>query len=78
MEWRQTGNSVGLLPGEPWLAATALPPADRWPGDVPLWAQTARYGDRRQELGFIGMHADQEGVLKALRRALVTGKEYAP
>ena len=33
--------------------------------------------NRRQELGFVGMDADQEGVLKALRRALVTSKEYA-
>ena len=41
-------NQVGLLPGDPWLAVAALPPADRWPDDVPLWARTARYGDRRQ------------------------------
>lgn len=64
-----------LLPGEPWLQTT-LPVAE-WPTDVPHWALTAGHGDRRIELGLVGMDADPSRVRRVLRRALVTPEEFA-
>ena len=66
---------MDLLPGEPWLQAK-LPVAE-WPADAPRWARTAAHGDRRVELGLIGMDADVAAVRRALRRALVTKAEFA-
>ena len=66
----QVGNSMDLLPGEPWLT-TKLPVA-QWPTDVPRWARTAAHGDRRIELGLVGMDADVEAVRRVLSRALLT------
>ena len=65
---------MNLLPGEPWLEAK-LPVAD-WPAAIPQWARTAAHGDRRTELGMVGMDADPAAVRRALRRALVTEAEF--
>ena len=65
---------MNLLPGEPWLKAT-LPVAE-WPADAPRWARTAAHGDRRIELGLIGMDADVDQVRRVLSRALVTKAEF--
>ena len=66
---------MDLLPGEPWLT-TKLPVA-QWPTDVPRWARTAAHGDRRIELGLVGMDADVEAVRRVLSRALLTREEFA-
>ena len=65
---------MNLLPGEPWL--TAKLPVAEWPADAPRWARTAAHGDRRVELGLIGMDADLVTVRRILRRALVTKAEF--
>ena len=72
----QVGNSVDLLPGEPWLDAKELP-VTQWPADVPRWTHTAAHGDRRIELGLVGMDADLAAVRRALSRALLTQDEFA-
>ena len=65
---------MDLLPGDPWLTTTL--PVEEWPADTPPWARTAEHGDRRIELGLIGMDADSVAVRRLLRRALLTAEEY--
>ena len=54
-------------------------PADRWPDD-PFWRQSLKknwndvYGDRRQEIVFIGTDMDQELIKARLDACLVAGK----
>jgi G3E family GTPase len=63
-----------------WWAAV---PKNRWPEDgsfeefvMKHWDQT--WGDRRQEMVFIGIDMDQERITKALDACLVPGKHFNP
>ena len=58
---------MDLLPGEPWLQEKL--PVAQWPADTPRWARTAAHGDRRTELGLVGMDADPAAVRRVLARA---------
>ena len=75
LTWHQVGNSMDLLPGEAWLQAKGLSVA-QWPAKAPRWPRTAVHGDRRIELGLVGMDCDLEMVRRLLRRALVTKAEF--
>ena len=66
---------MDLLPGDPWLT-TKLPVAQWPPSDAPRWARAAAHGDRRIELGLVGMDADAVAVRRLLHRALVTKPEF--
>lgn len=62
-----------------WWAAV---PRERWRDD-PAWRRGVRalwrepYGDRRQEIVFIGQHMDEAAIRRDLDRALLTEAEFA-
>lgn len=72
VEWSQAGVSVDLKPGPPWLRE----PRSEWPTSAAKY-QSRRYGDRRQELVFIGVDMAEVEIRMALDQALVTQEEFA-
>ena len=77
--WSQAGCSIGLSPEGNWWAAV---PQDDWPDDADERAEVIRdfvkpYGDRRQELVFIGIDLDQPVIESALIDCLLTNEEMA-
>ena len=70
---------MSLMGGTPWLHAEIA--VARLFRAYPLphhlrWARTAAHGDRRTELGLVGMDADPAAVRQMLNRALVTKAEF--
>lgn len=75
--YAQAGNCVGTEPSHSWLAAT---PRDQWPEDEEslqyigsIWREP--YGDRMQEMVFIGVGLDHQGIEQSLNAALLTDGE---
>ena len=76
--WSQAGCSVLLEPAGFWWASA---PEDSWPEEEEVIAEIQsrmkhEYGDRQQELVFIGQDLDQEHVTKMLNQCLLTDDEY--
>lgn len=76
--WSQAGCSVLLEPAGFWWASA---PDEAWPEEKEVIAEiNARmiheYGDRQQELVFIGQNLDQEHVTGVLKNCLLTEEEY--
>ena len=76
--WSQAGCSVLLEPAGYWWASA---PKESWPEEKEIIAEiNARmiheYGDRQQELVFIGQDLDQEHVTGVLKTCLLTDEEY--
>ena len=77
--WSQAGCSVLLEPAGYWWASA---PEESWPEDEETVAKiqsrmTNEYGDRQQEVVFIGQNLDQEHVTRLLNECLLTDDEYA-
>jgi G3E family GTPase len=75
--WSQAGGACSFDVTGTWWAAV---PRDQWPVDPETlaaiedkWDQ--RFGDRRQQLVFIGRGMDQEGIRAAMERCLCTEEE---
>lgn len=78
-DWSQAGCSIRMDPAGFWWAAA---PEDEWPDDEESIAEiaakiTGRYGDRHQQLVFIGHGMDQDRITEALDRCLLTDSEFA-
>lgn len=78
IEWSQAGGSCRIEPGAMWWAAM---PSNKWPQDPLLkreldlsWEKP--WGDRRQELVFIGIEMDKQWLISNLDRCLLTDDEY--
>jgi len=72
--WHQAGEVLSLDGGDQWLHGSVDP--TEWPPDTPEQYRTALYGDRRQELVFIGQNLDKEKLRKQVEEALVTEEEF--
>ena len=78
-DWSQAGCSIRMNPAGFWWAAA---PDDEWPEDEELTAEirsnfVGEYGDRHQELVFIGQALDQQRIEDILDRCLLTDHEFA-
>jgi G3E family GTPase len=78
-EWAQAGGVMSLRPAGWWWAAV---PRERWPhapGERPDEASDwdPRYGDRRQELVFIGQNIDVPDLTRRLEACLLDEREAA-
>jgi len=77
MNWSLAGHIVRVSPAGNWLAGT---PPERWPAPDQVAEYVEHYwqepfGDRRQELVFIGMNMPKEAMLQQLQAALLTDDE---
>ena len=75
-EWAQAGGISDMQPAGMWWAAI---PKQRWhqpdgerPDQKPGW--DPRYGDRTQELVFIGQNMDEAGIRAKLNACLLDAK----
>lgn len=69
------GNQVSLLPGNPWWAEIDK---EHWPENLereiaPLWHEP--YGDRQQEIVWIGQSLDKEAITAILNACLVSDED---
>lgn len=76
--WSQAGCSILLEPAGYWWASA---PEEEWPENEDEIAEiqsrfTSEYGDRHQELVFIGQELDQEHIEKILDGCLLTDQEF--
>lgn len=79
-EFSLAGAVSQVTPLGRWWAAV---PRDRWPAHVGALAEVAAkwaepWGDRRQEIVFIGAGLDQDAIRAALDAALVGARDFTP
>jgi G3E family GTPase len=77
LSWSQAGGACRIEPSATWWAAT--PEAD-WPDDPAMQADIKAhwdpvFGDRQQELVFIGVNMDEAAIRDALQAALLNNDE---
>ena len=77
-DWSQAGCSIRMNPAGFWWAAA---PEEEWPEDESLISEirssfSEPYGDRHQELVFIGQSLDQHRIEGILDRCLLTDLEF--
>ncbi|KAL4762814.1 phosphate transporter family-domain-containing protein [Aspergillus foveolatus] len=78
-EWSQAGSMLTVGCGGPWFAEV---PDEAWPEDKDVRGSIERdfqgeWGDRRQELVFIGEGLDVDDVTKLLNECLLDDKDMA-
>jgi G3E family GTPase len=72
--WSLAGKNVRIEDGTNWLHGSVDP--SEWPPDTPQEYKSSPYGDRRQELVFIGAGLDETRLRAHLEEALVTDAEF--
>lgn len=78
-EWSSAGSMLTLKGGIPWFAISG-PEIETLPADARALIEAdmeGKYGDRRQELVFIGLKIDKVKLTELLNGCLVTDDEYA-
>lgn len=76
-EWSQAGAILTIKPGQPWFCVMS---ENSWPDDPQVKEYIKRdfqgiYGDRRNEIVFIGENINTEKLTKALDHCLLTPTE---
>jgi len=74
-EWSQAGFATTLKAGYTWLPLGYA--RQSWPEPAKTKFKDSLYGDRRQELVFIGNAMDEATIRETLDRTLLTDEEYA-
>jgi len=74
LTWSQAGTAMRIENGSAWLHGSM--DLASWPADTPQEYRSAPYGDRRQELVFIGSNLNEARIRERLERALVTDAEF--
>jgi len=77
--WSQAGGSAEYRPVGYWWAAA---PKSRWPDDDEIWKSIMKeweepFGDRRQQLVYIGQDLPKEEIIEALQECLLNDEEMA-
>lgn len=77
--WSQAGGIVRHGPAGYWWSVV---PQEKWPQDESDVASIKAeffddYGDRRQELVFIGQHLDRDAITRRLDACLLDDEEYS-
>ena len=77
--WSQAGGSAEYRPVGYWWATT---PTTSWPDDDETWNSVMRewkepYGDRRQQLVYIGQNLPKEAMQEELNKCLLNDREMA-
>lgn len=77
--WQQAGGIMNHGPAGLWWAAV---PVEHWPVDPEALTHIRQrwqepFGDRRQEIVFIGQHLDRDSLTAALDDCLLTAREMA-
>jgi hypothetical protein len=75
VEWSQAGIYITLKGSRKWLPLGWG--RRNWPEAAKTKFKDNLYGDRRQELVFIGISMDKAGICDSLDRAIVTDEEFA-
>ncbi|CAK0905336.1 unnamed protein product [Prorocentrum cordatum] len=75
VEWSHAGLAMSLKAGPQWLKASPTPPSE-WPEEAAQWREKL-YGDRRQELAFIGADMREAEIRSELDQILLSDKEFA-
>lgn len=80
-DWSQAGGMLTMTGGRPWFCT--LPPEDYTTGDPEVDGlvqhdikKGGEWGDRRQELVFIGEKLDNESLSSMLDKCLLTDEEF--
>lgn len=78
MIWSQAGGACRIEPGPVWWAAV---PDDQWPSDEEsrqeIFAHWQKpWGDRRQEIVFIGVDMDKDWLVQRLNDCLLSDAEF--
>jgi len=79
MRRTQAGGASSIMAGASWWCTI---PREEWPGDDELMSSILEdwqepWGDRRQELVFIGVNIDETWIRQSLDNALVADEEFA-
>ncbi|KAI5287852.1 hypothetical protein KEM52_001406 [Ascosphaera acerosa] len=77
-EWSQAGSMLTIGSGGPWFAEV---PREAWPDDADIINSIEQdfdgtWGDRRQEIVFIGEKMDVQGICNMLDGCLLTSQEW--
>ena len=77
LSWSSAGATANISPAGKWLATIDTPEEREEFAEYIAEYWQDPYGDRRQELVFIGIKMEKESMLKMLEEALLTSEELA-
>ncbi|KAK6460336.1 hypothetical protein DFJ63DRAFT_290439 [Scheffersomyces coipomensis] len=74
-EWSSAGSMLTINGGIPWFDIIGIPPTTKEAAKLIKQELKQKYGDRRNEIVFIGLGIDSQNITKLLDSCLVTDEE---